>query len=194
MTHVCVSKLTIIGSDNGLAPGRRQPIIWTNAGILLIRTNFSEILSEIRAFSFKKMHLKMSSAKWRPFCLGLNMLIITDFGSMRCLNPYIQSDNSSSSWCYLLYLYPTLNKIYLILSYLILYSPMFLMMTSPNGTIFHVTGPLCGEFTGHRWIPLTKASDAELSCFLWSVPEKTGWANHRDLVIWGANALVVMSL
>ena len=78
VTHICVSKLSIIGSDNGLSPGRRQAIIWTNAGILLIRTlgtNFSEILNEIHAFSFKKMHLKMSSAKWRPFCLGLNVLM-----------------------------------------------------------------------------------------------------------------------
>ena len=77
MTHICVSKLTIIGSDNGLSPGRRQAIIWTIDGILLIRTlgtNFSEILSEIHLFSFKKMHLKMSSAKWRLFCLGLNTL------------------------------------------------------------------------------------------------------------------------
>ena len=44
MTHICVSKLTNIGSDNGLSPGRRQAIIWTNAGILLIGplgTNFS---------------------------------------------------------------------------------------------------------------------------------------------------------
>ena len=40
------------------------------------------------------------------------------------------------------------------------------MMTSSNGNIFCVTGPLCGEFTGHRWIPCTKASDAELWCFL----------------------------
>ena len=77
VTHKCVSKLTIIGSDNGLSPGRCQAIIWTNAGILWIRTlgtNFSEILNEIRAFSFKKMHLKMSCGKWRPFCLGLNVL------------------------------------------------------------------------------------------------------------------------
>ena len=40
------------------------------------------------------------------------------------------------------------------------------MMTSSNENIFRVTGPLCGEFTGHRWIPSTKASDAELWCFL----------------------------
>ena len=78
VTHTCVSKLTIIGSDNGLAPGRRQTIIWTNDVILLIGplgTNFNEILIGIQTFSFEKMHLKMSSAKWRPFCLGLNVLI-----------------------------------------------------------------------------------------------------------------------
>ena len=76
-THICVSKLPIIDSDNGLSPGRCQAIIWTNAGILLIGplgTKFSEILIKIHAFSFKKMHLKMSSVKWRPFCLSLNVL------------------------------------------------------------------------------------------------------------------------
>ena len=35
VTHICVSKLTIIGSDNDLSPGRHQAITWTNAGILL---------------------------------------------------------------------------------------------------------------------------------------------------------------
>ena len=40
-------------------------------------------------------------------------------------------------------------------------------------TFFRVTGPMWGEFIGHRWIPLTKASDAELRCFLWSAPEQT---------------------
>ena len=78
VTHICVGNLTIIGSDNGLSPGRRQAIIWTNAGILLIgplETNFSEILTKIITFSFKKMYSKVSSAKWHPFCLGLNMLI-----------------------------------------------------------------------------------------------------------------------
>ena len=68
---------TIIGSDNGLSPGRRQAAIWTSAGILLIAplgTNFSEVLIEIQIFSFRKMHFKMSSVNWRPFCLGLNVL------------------------------------------------------------------------------------------------------------------------
>ena len=76
-THICISKLTIIGSDNGLLPGRLQAIIWTNAEILLIRiigTNFNEILCEIHIFSFKEMCLKVSSGKWQPFCLYLNVL------------------------------------------------------------------------------------------------------------------------
>ena len=78
VTHICVSKPTIVGSDNGSAPGRRQAIIWTNAGILLIGplgTNFSEIFIKIYIFSFKKMRLKMSSGNCRPFCLGLNVLM-----------------------------------------------------------------------------------------------------------------------
>ena len=84
--HICVGKLTIIGWDNGLSPGRRQAIISTNAGILLIRplgTNFSEIWIEIDTFSLKKMHLKMLSKKWRPFCLGLNVL--NEWGLIHCI-------------------------------------------------------------------------------------------------------------
>ena len=54
------------------------------------------------------------------------------------------------------------------------------MMTLSNGSIFRVTGPLRGEFTGHRWIPRTKASDAELWLFLWSAPWINGWVNNRE--------------
>ena len=75
--YICVGKLTNNGSDNGLSPGRRQAIIWTKAGISLIGplgTNFSEILIRIQTFSFRKMYLKMSFAKWHTFCLGLNEL------------------------------------------------------------------------------------------------------------------------
>ena len=89
MTHICVVKLTIIGSDNGLTPGRRQAIIWTSAGILLIgplETNFIEIPIVIQTFLFKKMHLKMSSAKWRPFCLGLNVLTWLGWVTHSCVN------------------------------------------------------------------------------------------------------------
>ena len=62
-----------MGSDNSLSPSRRQAIIWTNAGTLLIEplgTNFKEILIEIHIFSFKNIHLKMSSRKWSPFVLA----------------------------------------------------------------------------------------------------------------------------
>ena len=59
-------------------------------------------------------------------------------------------------------------------------------MTSSNGNIFRVTGHLCGKFTGHRLIPRTKASDAEIWCFLWSAPVLTVWVNNSELVIWDA--------
>ena len=55
------------------------------------------------------------------------------------------------------------------------------MMTSSNGNIFCVSGPLWGEFTGHRWILLTKASDAELWCFVWSALEQTVEQTIGDL-------------
>ena len=78
VTHLCVSKLTTIGSDNGLSPGRRQAIIWTSVGILLmgpLGTNFSEILIAIQAFSFQKMHLKYRPWNGVQFVLGLNVLM-----------------------------------------------------------------------------------------------------------------------
>ena len=53
-------------------------------------------------------------------------------------------------------------------------------MTSSNGNIFRITGNLCGEFTGPLWIPHTKASDAELWCFLWSAPQMNGWVNNGE--------------
>ena len=79
ITHICESKLTIIGSDNGLSPERHQFIVWTNAGILIIGnvgTNLNDILGEIHTFSLKKMHLKTSSTKWWPLCLDLNVLTL----------------------------------------------------------------------------------------------------------------------
>ena len=54
--HLCISKLTIIGSDNGLSPGWYQAFIWTNTGILLIRTlgtKFNEILTHSRKCIWK---------------------------------------------------------------------------------------------------------------------------------------------
>ena len=78
--HICISKSTIIGSDNGLSPHQCQAIIWTNARILLIgplETTFSEILMEISKFSIKKIHLKLSSVKLCSYSLDLNVLKTT---------------------------------------------------------------------------------------------------------------------
>ena len=77
VTHICISKQTIIGSDNGVFPGQCIAIIWTSAGILLmgpLETNLSEILIVIHTFLLRKMHLKMYPGKWRLFCLDLNVL------------------------------------------------------------------------------------------------------------------------
>ena len=70
----------------------------------------------------------------------------------------------------------------------------YVMTTSSNGNIFRVTDPLCGVFTGHRWIPLTKASDAELWCFPWSAPEHMIEKAIVMPVIWDAIVLIMTSL
>ena len=84
-TYMCqLSNFT--GSNNGLLSGWHQAIILTNAGILLIGPlgmNFNEILIETRTFSFKKMHLKLVSVKWRLFSLGLSVLRAVIFELLR---------------------------------------------------------------------------------------------------------------
>ena len=101
-THMWVSTLTIIGLDNGLSPDRRQAIIWTNAGLLIIGasgTNFSEILTKIHTFSFKKMHLKMSFGKWRPFCRGLKVLLDDTVDTQACDTYFHDSVNRFILFC-----------------------------------------------------------------------------------------------
>ena len=82
VTHICISKLTSIGSDNVLAPGRCQAIIWTNAGILFIWTlrnklqwNFNQSSYIFIQEKIWKCHLE----KWWPPCLGLNVLRVYCF-------------------------------------------------------------------------------------------------------------------
>ena len=78
VTHICVSKLTSIASDNGLSPGQRQAIIRNIAGIMLLGpfgTNFSEILIEIQTFSLKKntfenVVCEISAILSRPQCVN----------------------------------------------------------------------------------------------------------------------------
>ena len=57
-----------------------------------------------------------------------------------------------------------------------LWNQLLTMMTSSNGNIFRVTGHLCGEFTGLRWLPSTKASDAKCQICVWI----NGWVNNRE--------------
>ena len=80
------------------------------------------------------------------------------------------------------------------------------MMTSSNGNIFRVTGPLYGEFTGLRWIPRTKASDAELDVFCdlrlikrlskhsrdrwFETPSRPLWRHCNDLWCCNCNTLL----
>ena len=79
VTHICVIKLTIIVSDNGLSPGRRQAIIWTNDGILLIGplgTNFSKNSIAILTFSFTKNAIEsvvceIAAILSRPQCVKI---------------------------------------------------------------------------------------------------------------------------
>ena len=95
LLHICDSKLTIIGSDNCLSPGRCQAIIWTNAAILLMQTlgtNLSEILSKIHTFSFRKIHLKKPSMKWCQFCLGLNVLTLKHQETHGCVVSTVATD------------------------------------------------------------------------------------------------------
>ena len=68
------------------------------------------------------------------------------------------------------------------------------MMTSWNGKIFRVIGPLWGEAFGHWWIPITEASHAELSCFLWSAPERRVGQTIGATVIWEAITLIMTSM
>ena len=89
VTHIWVGKLTIVGSNNGLSPGRRQTIIWANAAILLIgplETNFIEILNELQTLTLKKIRLKISSVKCCPFRLGLNVLTLNLLDAFKMQN------------------------------------------------------------------------------------------------------------
>ena len=98
VTHLCVDKLTIIGSDNGLSPERRQAIIWTNAGILIIGplgTNFSEILSEIHTFSLQKIRLKSRLRNVVHFVSASMCFNKSDYID---ITPCLMSDNRVYTW------------------------------------------------------------------------------------------------
>ena len=204
----------IIGSDNGFSPGCCQAIIWNNVGISLIGnlgTNFSETISEIHTFSFKKMHLKMSSAKWWQFCPGPNGLnkcmqyfpndsncyplfrVRSWNNGMRCVSFYILIKRRCtlryfrSSVC----LVPELHyKYVIILARWRLNSPAPRLFTRPfvySGTDERkhqssVSLAFVREFTGDRWIPGTqRGSNAENVSIWWRHHELCYYALRRLL-------------
>ena len=120
----------------------------------------------------------MSSGKWRPSCLGLNVLKSFQVNTTG-INFWLVIIGSGNG------LVPSGSNL--------LPKPMLnqIMMTPSNEHIFRVTGPLCGKFTGHPWISLTKASDAELWCFLWCTSEQTAEQTVETPVIWDAIALII---
>ena len=140
--HICISRLTIIGSDNGLSPGWPQAIFWSNVQILLIGplgTDFSEILIEIHIFSFGKMHLIMSSGKWQLLYLNLNVWRNLVVGNIKLIWPVIVSNHDDViKW-----------------------------------KDFPCNWPFVWGIRRSRRIPSTKVSEAELWCFLRSLPELT---------------------
>ena len=97
VTHICVSKLTIIGSDNGLSPGRCQAIIWTNAGILLIGplgTKFNEISIKIHTFHSRK-------CIWKCCLWNGGHFVSASMCYLICLKFYLCPCNVSCAiiWC-----------------------------------------------------------------------------------------------
>ena len=97
-THICVSDQTIMGSNNGLSPGRRQAIIWTNTGIGSLGIHFSAFLREIQIFSFKKVHLNESSAKSQPF-LSRPQCVKPQYPISTVYSFYLLCDSFSSGFC-----------------------------------------------------------------------------------------------
>ena len=223
---MCVSKLIIIGSDNG----RRQAIICSNVGILLIGPlvkNFNEILIEIHTFLIqeKAFEYYMPAGKWRPFCLGPSLLTLnvrgpSYLGSTRSISwllmpwlltsprhqqPWYLRTCVTSMWnndikCKYMIMFPLKNLArkglmhggpvkhirltYASLNYVITATGWGNDLQSVPGQTFtwnhddvikwkHFPRywPFVRGIHGHRWIPLTKASDAELWCFLSSASE-----------------------
>ena len=157
MTHICVGKLIIIGSDNGLSPGRHQAIIWTNAALLSIgplRTYFSENLFKIQQFLLKKLHVKMSSAKWRPSCLGLHVLIAEG-------NRYIMAYISTYGRCEILHGLYGDSVIFGALKFSIWL--FFAWMTG-------------------RYLLMAKTISLAIMIFIWSYCEMGGVVIHRNCI------------
>ena len=136
-------------------PVRRQVTVWTSASILSTGregTHFREISMSSQQFSFNKIYSKIASQNLLCIQIPTNFCF--------CSRGAVCNTKARGT------ILPS-------------YISWYCMMMSSNGNICRVTGLMCGEFTGERWSPLSKASDAELWCFLWSASEQNGSANNR---------------
>ena len=176
MTHICVGNLTSIVSDNGLSPGRHQAIIWTNAGILLIGllgTNFSQILIWIQTFSFKKMHSKMSSRIERPFCLGLNVLIII----YSCYSAALFEFHISNTAGNIMLAMKTSNGN--------ISAPLALCVGNSLVTgEFHSQRPVTCNFDVFFDLPLNKQLSKQPICQRFEMPLHSLWRHHNVKPLW----------
>ena len=109
VTHICISRLTITGSDNGLSPGRRQAIIWTNAGILLIGPIRNKLQWKfnrnsnifIHENAFESVVCEMAAILSRPQC---------DNGVIRMWEAPCHHHPLSQKWCWQNWLHNELSK------------------------------------------------------------------------------------
>ena len=117
-------------------------------------------------------HFQINFIEKEPLYFDLNF---TEFCFFKCLTDSKSASVWVVAWCRIGVLWErrlsteTANRPGISVSWCVIIAKIIFpsrMMASSNGNIFRVTGHLCGEFTGHRWIPLTKASDAELWWFL----------------------------
>ena len=166
----CVGNLTIIGSDNGLLPGRHQAIIWTNAGILLngpLGTNFSEILIEIHTFSLKKWvwkyHLRngghfISATVWKKMHSNITWYFKdhcrVSFGSWRKLTAV----DSTALYCVIL------DHVKMELNFKIIVPVMAARVTCPVTVPFCMVG--CYDDFRHDSKPLCRSWRALGCCWL----------------------------
>ena len=166
MTHICIGKLTIIGSDNGPSPGRRQAIIWTNAGILLIghfNRNSNIFIDEN---TFENVVCEMLSILTRPQCVikdhpGLQDSCTADAFHifLGALWEYISSSDVWSTQS------PHRIESLPEVAYYSWHDDVIKWKHFPRNW------PFVRGIHRSRWIPRTKASDAELWCLLWSASE-----------------------
>ena len=133
--------------------GKYSSIIWASDGVLSLVPWLGNFYSKPQNYSFEYKNVEQTLPNiWQLCCtyiLAEHIILLGLSSAMPFLVVCLYNDLITD------------NKTF------------FAMITLWNGNIFRVTGHLCGEFTGHRWIPLTKASDAELWCFLGSAPEQT---------------------